>query len=130
MAIADKNLGVFTGFLAGFAWKGTETFKQARPACHRTGSVTQATFLQARACKTASEMLKRGVTARKLKQGMKRHLIDSRVPPRICWALWDMTLVRDLIMSCCCAQISLKNQWLVSRDWLKTKLLGRDISDV
>ncbi|KAK9838284.1 hypothetical protein WJX81_002324 [Elliptochloris bilobata] len=49
----DKNLGVFTGFLAGIAWKGTETFKQ----------------------------------------------------------------------------ISLKNQWLVSRDWLKTKLLGRDISD-
>lgn len=27
---ADKNLGVFTGFLAGIAWKGTETFKQAR----------------------------------------------------------------------------------------------------
>ena len=32
LAFADKNLGVFTGFLAGFAWKGTETFKQARPA--------------------------------------------------------------------------------------------------
>ena len=30
-ARADKNLGVFTGFLAGIAWKGTETFKQARP---------------------------------------------------------------------------------------------------
>ena len=30
-ATADKNLGVFTGFLAGIAWKGTETFKQARP---------------------------------------------------------------------------------------------------
>ena len=29
-APADKNLGVFTGFLAGIAWKGTETFKQAR----------------------------------------------------------------------------------------------------
>jgi hypothetical protein len=27
-------------------------------------------------------------------------------------------------------QVSLKNQWLVSRDWIKTKLLGRDISDV
>ena len=34
------------------------------------------------------------------------------------------------MMSCCHVQISLKNQWLVSRDWLKTKLLGRDISDV
>lgn len=37
----DKNLGVFTGFLAGIAWKGTETFKQARSAaclhpCQRT----------------------------------------------------------------------------------------------
>ena len=31
-AVPDKNLGVFTGFLAGIAWKGTETFKQARSA--------------------------------------------------------------------------------------------------
>ena len=31
---------------------------------------------------------------------------------------------------CAGEQVSLKNQWLVSRDWVKTKLLGRDISDV
>ena len=40
VAFADKNLGVFTGFLAGFAWKGTETFKQARPAFKCTGFAT------------------------------------------------------------------------------------------
>ena len=35
-----------------------------------------------------------------------------------------------LLITTCHAQISYKNMWLVSRDFLKTRLFGRDISDV
>ena len=36
----------------------------------------------------------------------------------------------SLLLTTCHVQISYKNMWLVSRDFLKTRLFGRDISDV
>jgi len=126
-ALPDKNLGVFTGFLAGIAWKGTETFKQARSAaclqnCRRTPFCTDAIS------SAASLELHPHISCRRYLYAPATFI--SNPSTQCSYKLTAECFLHMHRATRTVGQVSLKNQWLVSRDWIKTKLLGRDISDV
>jgi hypothetical protein len=64
----------------------------------------------------------------------------------VCWVLLALSLLLHLLLLCCVSlqhhsaynllpvawhvQVSARNRWMVQSDWLRTKIFGRNITEV